>query len=147
MEIRQILNNKKEYLPLLLLGDEQEDMIDKYLERGDLFALFDNDLKSICVVTKETDEIYEIKNLATYEKYQKKGYGTALLEHIFQNYSDRCKYILLGTGDNAEILTFYNRRGFAYSHTISDFFIDNYDKPIFENGKQLVDMIYLRKTI
>ena len=34
MEIRQIRDHKKRYLPLLLLADEQEDMIDRYLSRG-----------------------------------------------------------------------------------------------------------------
>ena len=37
MNIRKITNNKKEYIDLLLLADEQEDMIDKYLERGEMF--------------------------------------------------------------------------------------------------------------
>ena len=31
--IRAITQNKKQYLPLLLLADEQEDMIDRYLDR------------------------------------------------------------------------------------------------------------------
>lgn len=53
MRIEKITTDKKRFLELLLLGDEQEDMIDRYLERGDLFALFDPDLKSLCVVTDE----------------------------------------------------------------------------------------------
>ena len=32
--IIKISRNKKQYLDLLLLGDEQETMIDRYLERG-----------------------------------------------------------------------------------------------------------------
>ncbi|NJO92222.1 MAG: GNAT family N-acetyltransferase, partial [Chloroflexia bacterium] len=32
MRIEKITNNKKQYLDLLLLADEQEDMIDRYLE-------------------------------------------------------------------------------------------------------------------
>ena len=35
MEIREVTENKKQYLSLLLLADEQEDMIDRYLDRGD----------------------------------------------------------------------------------------------------------------
>ena len=42
MSIQKITANKKDYLDLLLLADEQEDMIDHYLERGDLFVLFPN---------------------------------------------------------------------------------------------------------
>ena len=33
MEIRKIEAGKKKYLSLLLLADEQEEMIDRYLER------------------------------------------------------------------------------------------------------------------
>ena len=43
--IVKISRNKKQYLDLLLLGDEQEIMIDRYLERGDLFVLEDNGKK------------------------------------------------------------------------------------------------------
>ena len=34
MKIKKIETDKKQYLDLLLLADEQEDMIDRYLERG-----------------------------------------------------------------------------------------------------------------
>lgn len=33
MKIREIKENKKQFLSLLLLADEQENMIDRYLER------------------------------------------------------------------------------------------------------------------
>ena len=36
-----VSENKKDFLDLLLLGDEQEDMIDRYLARGELFVLYD----------------------------------------------------------------------------------------------------------
>ncbi len=38
MEIKEIRSRKKEFLPLLLMGDEEERMIDRYLERGTLYA-------------------------------------------------------------------------------------------------------------
>jgi Trp operon repressor len=47
MKIEKIIENKKQFLDLLLLADEQADMIDRYLLSGDLFALYDNDLKSV----------------------------------------------------------------------------------------------------
>ena len=40
INIVPILKNKKEFLELLLLADEQESMIDLYLERGEMFALY-----------------------------------------------------------------------------------------------------------
>ncbi len=46
VKIEKIIENKKQFLDLLLLADEQENMIDRYLPGGDLFALYDNGLKS-----------------------------------------------------------------------------------------------------
>ena len=37
MEIRKVETDKKRYLDLLLLADEQEDMVDRYLERGTMY--------------------------------------------------------------------------------------------------------------
>ena len=41
MEIRRISEGKGTFLPLLLLGDEQENMVMRYLDRGNLYALYD----------------------------------------------------------------------------------------------------------
>jgi len=145
MEIKIIKENKKRFLDLLLLADEQESMIDKYLERGEMFALYDGDLKSICVVSQEGEGIFELKSLATYEKYQGQGYGSKLINHIFEHYKDKCKAMFVGTGDSPFIVSFYEYRGFILSHRVNNFFIDNYDHIIYENDIQLVDMIYLKK--
>jgi len=89
-------SDKLKYRDLLLLADEQMSMIEKYLYRGEMFALYDdNEVKSICVVTDEQNGIYEIKNLAT-------------------------------------------------SPVVKNFFTDHYDHPIYENGRLLTDMIYLK---
>lgn len=42
MEIKEIKENKKQYLPMLLLADEQEDMIDRYIEKGTMYVLEDD---------------------------------------------------------------------------------------------------------
>jgi GNAT superfamily N-acetyltransferase len=144
MKIKTVKTNKEQFMDLLLLGDEQEDMVRKYLDRGELFALYDDDLKTVSVVTKETEKTYEIKNIATYKKYQGKGYGCLMIKHIIENYRDKCDLLLVGTGEDEKTLTFYETCGFKYSHTVKNFFIDNYDHEIIENGKQLIDMIYLK---
>ncbi|NLT40072.1 MAG: GNAT family N-acetyltransferase, partial [Clostridiales bacterium] len=33
------------------------------------------------------------------------------------------------------------------SHVVKGFFTDNYDHPMYENGKRLTDMIYLLKRL
>jgi GNAT superfamily N-acetyltransferase len=144
IKINKIVENKEQFMDLLLLGDEQESMIKKYIYRGELFALYNGDLKTVCVVTKEDDEVYEIKNIATYEKYQGKGYGKYMIKWIVENYKNKCNKLYVGTGDNEKILSFYKNCGFIYSYTIKEFFTNNYDHKIYEDGKQLIDMIYLK---
>ena len=51
MQITKVTSNKKQYLPLLLLADEEEAMIDRYLERGTMYVLEDGDVKAECLVT------------------------------------------------------------------------------------------------
>ena len=50
MRIFEVTENKKEHLDLLLLADEQEDMIDRYLPYGRMFVLDDNGIKCECVL-------------------------------------------------------------------------------------------------
>ena len=64
MEIKKVETDKKRYMGLLLLADEQEDMVDRYLERGTMYVLEDEGVKAECVVTDEGDGILELKNLA-----------------------------------------------------------------------------------
>jgi len=147
MEIKIIEANKKAYLDLLLLADESESMIDKYLERGELFALYDGGLKSICVVTQESDGVCELKSIATCKQWQGKGYGSKLLSHVFSHCKGKCSSMLVGTGDSPSIIKFYRKNGFIVSHRVENFFTDNYDHPMFEDGVQLVDMVYLKKEL
>ena len=84
--IIKISRNKKQYLDLLLLGDEQETMIDRYLERGDLFVLEDNGIKAVGVVTKEGPEICELKNIAVTPIAQRQGYGRKLINYLINGF-------------------------------------------------------------
>ena len=147
MEIKIINENKNRFIDLLLLADESELMIDKYLERGDLFALYDNELKSVCVVTIESSDICELKNIATDKEYHGMGYGSKLIEYISTFYKEKYKTMIVGTGDIPKSIRFYERNGFCLYSRIHNFFTDNYDHPMFEDGVQLVDMVYLKKDL
>jgi len=106
-------------MELLMLGDAQESMIEKYLHRGVLFALYDDfDLKTVAVVTKEDNETCEIKNIVSI--YQGKGYGSSMMKHIIQHYKSQCKRLIVDTGENEKALLFYEKLGFVYSHTIQN---------------------------
>lgn len=147
MKIVQINSSKKQFLDLLLIGDEDESMIERYLDRGDLFILRDNGVKAVCVVTGEGNGVCELKNIAVRPEAQRQGYGGKLMEHIIQHYTGKYREMIVGTGETPRILRFYARYKFVYSHRIARFFTDNYPHPIFEEGIQLKDMIYLKRTI
>ena len=147
MEIFQVKSDKKKYIDLLLLADEQKDMIDHYLERGTMYVLDDDGVKAECVVTEESEEILEIKNIATEPSHQGKGYGKMLIDFIIEMYSGQYAVLQVGTGDSPLTVPFYEKCGFRRSHSVKDFFIKNYDHPIWECGVQLVDMVYLQKEL
>jgi ribosomal protein S18 acetylase RimI-like enzyme len=147
MNIKQINQNKKEFLDLLLLADEQESMIDKYLERGDMFALEDDGVKAVCVVTDEGNGVCELKNIAVLPSCQRMGYGKMLINYILTYYSGRYSHMMVGTGDVPSALGFYNNCGFEISHRIENFFLDHYDHLMYEDGVLLKDMVYLRKRL
>lgn len=62
MRIYQV-NNKRDYVRLLLLADEQENMIEKYLDRGTMYVLNDNGVKAEIVVCDEGTEFWKLKIL------------------------------------------------------------------------------------
>ena len=147
MNIRVIHKNKKRFLPLLLLADEQENMIDRYLERGTMYVLDDYGVKAECVVTDEGNGILEIKNIAVDPKYHGMGYGKALIDFLASKYADEYSILQVGTGDSPLTVPFYEKCGFVRSHNIPNFFTDNYDHPIYESGVQLIDMVYLQRCL
>jgi len=147
MRIEKITHNKKQYLDLLLLADEQENMIDRYLANGDMFALYDDDLKTVCVVVAIDRDTCELKSIATYKKYQGRGYAKTLIKFISDFYKNDYKTMIVGTGEVPTILSFYEGCGFEKSYRIKNFFTDNYDHPMFEEGIQLIDMVYLKKDL
>ena len=142
--ITEINNDKKQYLPLLLIGDESETMIDRYLDNGTLYVcLFNGKPIAVCVTLNLDPNTVEIKNLAVEAEYRRHGYGRRMLEYVESRHSN--KKIILGTGETPSTLRFYESCGYSYSHRIPNFFTDNYPTPIIEEGVTLRDMIYLEK--
>ena len=120
MKIIEVKENKKQYLDLLLLADEQEDMVDRYLDNGKMYVLDDNGVKCECVITDKENDILEIKNIATVPEYQGKGYARALIEFIVNNYREQYAILQVGTGDSPLTIPFYEKCGFVRSHIISN---------------------------
>ena len=130
MELLKIENNKKEYMNLLLLADPAVEAIERYLYDGELYIFKDG-----------------ADTAAVLESLQGKGIGSEFLKRLINEASKSFTHMLVGTTSPTE--GFYKSLGFEYSHTIPNFFIDNYPEPVYEDGIQCVDMrcfeIMLRK--
>ena len=109
INIKKITSNKRDYMDLLLLADPSAEMIDKYLDKSEMFVLSINGIAVSEVVVSKTDETTcEIKNLATLPEYRGHGFAKQLLQHIFQNYKSHFSTMIAGTADPS----FYEKFGF-----------------------------------
>lgn len=148
MRIKKYEGEKTDFTGLLLLADESRDMIDRYLDRGEMYILEDEGIvKGECVITDEGGGILEIKNIAVLPRYSRKGYGRAMIDYLSSAYRGSFSILQAGTGDSPLTIPFYEKCGFRRFNIIKNFFVENYDHPVFECGIQLVDMIIMRKNI
>lgn len=141
------VEDKERYKDLLLLADEQWDMVEKYLDKSTMYVLDDCGVKGEITVVEMDNGVLEIKNLAVLPDFQHCGYGKKLIEFVCEKYKEQFNTLQVGTGDSPLTIPFYEKCGFVKSHIIKNFFTKNYDHPIFEEGVQLVDMIYLKKNL
>ena len=145
LEIRLIPlseENLVPFWPLLLLADPSKDMVNQYLPQGELYGLYQGDLLvAEAVILPLSPTLCELKNLAVREELHGQGLGSALVKGLFQICGKRFSHMQVGTSDSG--VPFYEKLGFSLSHRIENFFVDHYPEPIYENGKQCVDMIYL----
>ena len=112
-----------------------------------MYILDDNGVKAECVVTEEPNGILEIKNIAVRPNHQRKGYGKKLIDFLVEQYSGQYAFLQVGTGDSPMTIPFYEKCGFQRTHIVKDFFLDNYNHPIYECGVQLVDMVHLQREL
>lgn len=143
-KIVKIKNGKRRFLPLLLIGDESETMIERYLQQGNLYVGMSNNVPiAVCVTLNIDKRTVEIKNLAVSPDFKRHGFGRLMLEHA--ECVNAGKSIILGTGETPSTLRFYEKCGYRYSHRVQNFFTDNYPDPIIEEGVTLRDMVYMKK--
>jgi len=144
MEIKLYDGNRRNYIDLLLIADEEEAALSKYIEEGDMFLLYENkEVKAGCIVIPINQDTCELKNIAVYPNAQNHGYGKKMILYLFDYYKCRYQRMIVGTGDSQRTIGFYEHIGFHKYKVINNFFINNYQNPIYDDGKQLKDMIYL----
>ena len=143
--IKKEKDNKEKYIDLLLEADPSKDMVNNYLKDGELFVLtYKEMIACVAVVTKIDEDIVELKNIVTVEKYRRQGYGKKMIKYLFDNYKQKYKNMIVGTTENN--IPFYVKQGFdKYEKTIKNFFIDNYKEEIIDGDTKYIDMYYYSK--
>ena len=141
------IENKEDYLDLLLDADPSKASIDKYLGDSDVYGLqVDKNIVSLAVILHIDKNTLELKNLVTKKEYRGKGYAKKLLKSLCGNYKQKYNKMLVGTSENN--IPFYVKQGFdKYEKTIKNYFIDNYDEEIIDGDLQCIDMYYYSKDL
>jgi len=145
--IRELLPNEKPPMDLLLLADPSEMSIEKYIHKSKVYVAVEEALViGVYVLMEIAPGKAEIMNVAVAETHQGKGIGKALVLHAIKNARALgMKSIEIGTGNSSiQQLALYQKCGFRLTEIIHDYFIGNYDEPIFENGIQCRDMVRLQ---
>lgn len=144
-DIQEFVGNRERLMPLLLIGDEQECMVKQYINDGRVFVAYCGDVPvAVALVLLLEECVCEIKNLAVAESFRRRGLGSRMMEAVESACGIGHK-ILVGTGEAPRTLSFYRQCGYEFSHRVPNFFVDNYDHPVIDDGVLLVDMVYLVK--
>lgn len=141
------IDNKEDYIDMLLEADPSKASIMKYLNDSDVYGLKLNDeIISLAVILYIDNKTLELKNLVTKKKYRNKGYAKRLLKRLCGNYKQKYDKMIVGTTENN--IPFYVKQGFdKYEKTIKNYFIDNYDEVIKDGDLICTDMIYYSKDL
>ncbi len=132
---------------LLLDADPSKKLVDKYLTCGILFgAFYEKETAGVCLLIFHNKFSAEIINLAVLEKYQNKSIGKSLIS-MAENQARLfgCKYMEIGTAE--PLVKYYEKAGYKYHKTIKNFFVENYETPVIDNGILLKDMVRLIKNL
>lgn len=132
---------------LLLDADPSKKLVDKYLSCGILFGAFYNtEPAGVCLLIFHDNITAEIINLAVLEKYRDNSIGKSLIsmaENQARLYG--FKYMELGTAE--PLIKYYEKQGYKYYKTIKNFFVENYEFPVIDNGIILKNMVRLIKNL
>lgn len=135
---------------LLLLADETIEAINKYLFQSDVYlAIHEERPVGVFCLYPIDAHTTEIKNIAIDKDHQRLGIGSYLLAEAARLAKAQAyKVLIVGTPDGAiPQIAFYKKNGFIPYSIRKNFFLENYELPIYENGIQLKDMLMLKKNL
>ncbi|ACA41871.1 GNAT family N-acetyltransferase [Lysinibacillus sphaericus] len=147
--LKKVNGSREAFLPQLLLADESEEAIQKYLDEGTLFEVkCGENLAGVALLIPQSNTTIELKNIAIVPKFQGKGLGKEVLRQL-TTFCEKEGYetLLVGTANSSiDNIAFYQKAGFRMESIEKDFFRD-YPEPIYENGIRALDMIFFTKQL
>ena len=140
----------KKPIELLLIADPDINAINKYINESIIFVAKNYEkIIGVIAIKKNNSELYEIMNIAVDEEYRGKGIGKRLIDKALEEVKAlEGKKVIIGTGNSSIVpLMLYQKSGFRIYDIKKNFFLENYQEEIWENGIRCIDMIMLEKNI
>lgn len=134
---------------ILTIADPSEELIRKYLQDSQCYiGKVNGKTVGAYILRKNDASTMELLNIAVVPEYQAEGIGSELLKNVIETSKGLgAGKVVLGTGTFGYQLAFYQKAGFRVDSIEKNFFLDNYDEPVIENGIQLKDMLRLSLSI
>ncbi len=134
---------KSLYVKYLLLADESKEVVNTYMNDGEMFAIqIEETIAGVVLFVFYPDNVVELKNIALASSFRGNGVGKLVINEAFEIYKKRgMNKMTVGTA-NSSIgnLAFYQKVGFRMAGIKKDFF-KKYPEPIFEDGIRALDMV------
>ncbi len=131
---------------LLLLADPSKEKIDEYLNGSHSYIYeIAGIIVGVCVYKELSKDTFEIMNIAIHPEYQGRGLAKKFINFVIDKVKEvNAKELLIGTGNSSiNQLALYQKCGFRIFDISKDFFKNNYEEEIWENGIKCIDMIRL----
>jgi len=142
-------NKRQLYINYLLLADESEEVVNTYINDGEMFAIhYENEIVGVVHFTFHSDHVVELKNIALALSSRGKGLGKLVVNEAFDIYKKRgMSKLIVGTANSSiSNLAFYQKAGFRMYEIKKDFF-KKYPDPIFEDGIRALDMVMFERDL
>lgn len=147
MELKKVTTQRQDYVPLLLLADEDEAVVHSYLHEGDLFELIEAGERIGVALCIEVDGAIELKNIAIDEMHQGRGYGKWLVTQLCRHYSEYERAIVGTANSSISNIAFYQKLGFTLYDVKWHYFTKRYAQPIIEDRIQAQHMLMFERTL
>jgi len=133
---------------LLLLADPSEEVIEGYIHDSELWMYnIDGTTIGVLAILEQGENHYEVMNVAVHPAHQRQGIGKKLLQHALQTLP-KGSVIRICTGNSStHQLKLYQQVGFELVDVQWNYFIEHYNKPIFEDGIRCQHQMVLEQSV